>query len=387
MSEKYDSEINVVVDTIPDTMGTGKEYYIKVEANDGINNAVKESVYKIYNDAPPVVNSFTLKETSFDETTKHIKFDLTFDVKDPFDKYYVCVSDSDSTCSSYSQAYTDGYTIDGIYVKDKNGAILQETIKDFDIKFSGSYAQSTPVMLYLHVKDSHGNKTVKGTVYDACYVIGADGSATGKYGTTVNTYSHNKNDSDVAITANNCAGNCYYISDEKVSYEDENGNVVIGDKTELDSVSDEDARTWLKELSKKNADIYGTYTLTSTSYSEKVTNKICLKKKNTNVSLNCSFYNCFKVNKVMSKNVIGVYRHARSKSTTEKIDGKTYKCTGYYKGYSSSKASNGKDADLTENGNKYCAEAVEESGGPYAYDSSDSNPYIRGDDYSKPTKK
>ena len=73
-------------------------------------------------------------------------------------------------------------------------------------------------MLYLHVKDSHGNKTVKGTVYDACYVIGADGSATGKYGTTVNTYSHNKNDSDVAITANNCAGNCYYISYEKVSY-------------------------------------------------------------------------------------------------------------------------------------------------------------------------
>lgn len=390
LSNKYNQDISTIIQTIPDTMGTGKVYNVRIEASDGVSTTTSDKEYKIYNDTDPYIQSFAVTEQSY--TANNIKFKLKFSVKDPFDTYSICVSESKSSCSGgYSGSYEGGYVIDGIYVKNKSGALLYGEKSGVDVKFTKTYAESDSVQVYLHVKDSHGKTAVKGAVYDACYVNneGAD-TVSGVYGKVVNSYKFNDDVSDpgVKINRKNCGGNCYYISNDYLR--DSNGKILTdSDENKLTELDGDEsltthARNILKSLSGETSDIYGAYSLTSTYYSKKVTGKVCLTRRDNAVSLNCSYYRCFlNANSEMSSKVIGVYWNKKA-SYTQEIGGKTYTCRGYYKGYTSSRDSDSKKVNLTPNGKEYCDTAVEKENGPYSFKSSADNPYIRGNDYATP---
>ena len=88
-------------------MGTGKVYNVRIEASDGVSTTTSDKEYKIYNDTDPYIQSFAVTEQSY--TANNIKFKLKFSVKDPFDTYSICVSESKSSCSGgYSGSYEGG---------------------------------------------------------------------------------------------------------------------------------------------------------------------------------------------------------------------------------------------------------------------------------------
>mgnify|MGYP004634091245 FL=1 len=414
LSGKYGTEIVSSINGIAASdVSKGTVYQVKVEAYDGLNTSSEVKDYELYKDEAPVINSFKLTEKSFDNESKYITFRLDFDVKDPFDKYTICVTDNKDSCTNYSsKIYTGGYKIENHLVKDKSGALHQEIKDDYEIKFDGTYDEDTPVKLYLYVKDNHNKVSKAEAIYDACYSGVTGNSATATYGNTSNKYSFNDRAENpgVRINRNNCSGNCYYISNEPVyeEYEDENGEIQVkydenGEPiqkrdekgnviTELSSVTPSHRRTQLIEYSKNESiNVFGAYKMTSTYYSKKVANKVCTTKK-IDVNLNCSFYTCYKnKNGDMSQKVIGIVWYKYNKPVTKEYDGDTYDCNGYYRGYNSSyvKVKNNDDGTeskmviLTYNKTKYCDALVEKEDGPYAFKNS-SDPYIRGNDYDKP---
>lgn len=414
LSGKYGTEIVSSINGIAASdVSKGTVYQVKVEAYDGLNTSSEVKDYELYKDEAPVINSFKLTEKSFDKESKYITFRLDFDVKDPFDKYTICVTDNKDSCTNYSsKIYTGGYKIENHLVKDKSGALHQEIKDDYEIKFDGTYDEDTPVKLYLYVKDNHNKVSKAEAIYDACYSGVTGNSATATYGNTSNKYSFNDRAENpgVRINRNNCSGNCYYISNEPVyeEYEDENGEIQVkydenGEPiqkrdekgnviTELSSVTPSHRRTQLIEYSKNESiNVFGAYKMTSTYYSKKVANKVCTTKK-IDVNLNCSFYTCYKnKNGDMSQKVIGIVWYKYNKPVTKEYDGDTYDCNGYYRGYNSSyvKVKNNDDGTeskmviLTYNKTKYCDALVEKEDGPYAFKNS-SDPYIRGNDYDKP---
>lgn len=397
---KYGTEITSSIDGISDSdVSKGTVYQVKVEAFDGLNTSSKVEEYELYKDKAPVINSFKLTEKSFNKETKKITFRLDFDVKDPFDTYKVCINDNEKkkTCADdSSKSYTGGYKIENYLVKDKSGALHNEKIEGFEFEFEKAYSVEKDVILYLHVIDSHKNETVFGTTYDACYSNVTGSSATSEFGKTVNEYKYNTDtENSTEITMNSCKGNCYYISNDNLTYEDENGDVVISDQTEIDADEslEEHAKEILKSLSKKTSNIKGNYTLNTINYSKTVAKKQCSNKTENNINLNCSFYKCFinGYNK-MSKKVIGVVWNSNPIdsetgeiiSTTETI-GKSeevFTCTGYYMGYNSSYDKDSKTVKLTPNNKKYCDDAVERKKGPYAFNKNKDDSYIRGNDYA-----
>ena len=415
LSGKYGTEIISSIDGIDDSdVSKGTVYQVKVEAYDGLNTSSEVEKYELYKDEAPVINSFKLTEKSYNDETGEITFRLNFDVKDPFDKYTICVTDNKDSCTDYySKSYTGGYKIENYLVRDKNGALHQETKDDYKITFNGSYDKDTPVELYLYVKDNHNNVSKAEAIYDACYSNVTGDSATATYGNTSNKYSFNSNAENpgVRINRNNCSGNCYYISNEPVyeEYTDENGNTQLkydkngnpikkrdekGDViTELSSVTPSHRRKQLIKYSEdESIDVFGAYKMTSTYYAKKVAKKVCTTKE-IDVNLNCGFYTCFKnENGNMSQKVIGITWNKYDNPVTKEYDGTTYDCNGYYKGYNSSyvKVKNKNDGTesmmviLTYNKKKYCDALVEKEDGPYAFKKNSGNPYIRGNDYDKP---
>lgn len=398
LSGKYGTEITSLIDGIDDSdVSKGTVYEVKVVAYDGLNTSSEVKDYELYKDEAPVINSFKLTETNFNKETGEITFQLDFDVMDPFDKYTICVTDNEDSCTDYfSKIYTGGYKIENYLVKDKNGALHQEIKDDYKIIFSKKYNVDTPVKLYLYVKDNHNKVSKAEAIYDACYSNVTGDSATSEFGKTVNEYKYNNNaDNSTEITMNSCNGNCYYISNDKLTYEDENGDVVISNKTEIDADESltEHAKEILKSLSKKTSNINGNYTLNTINYSKTVAEKQCSNKPENNINLNCSFYKCFiNGNNKMSTKVIGVVWNSNPIdsetgeiiSTTETI-GKSkevFTCTGYYMGYNSSYDKDSKTVKLTPNKKKYCDDAVERKKGPYAFNENKDNPYIRGNDYA-----
>ena len=398
LSGKYGTEITSLIDGIDDSdVSKGTVYEVKVVAYDGLNTSSEVKDYELYKDEAPVINSFKLTETNFNKETGEITFQLDFDVMDPFDKYTICVTDNEDSCTDYfSKIYTGGYKIENYLVKDKNGALHQEIKDDYKIIFSKKYNVDTPVKLYLYVKDNHNKVSKAEAIYDACYSNVTGDSATSEFGKTVNEYKYNNDaDNSTEITMNSCNGNCYYISNDKLTYEDENGDVVISNKTEIDADESltEHAKEILKSLSKKTSNINGNYTLNTINYSKTVAKKQCSNKPENNINLNCSFYKCFiNGNNKMSTKVIGVVWNSNPIdsetgeiiSTTETI-GKSkevFTCTGYYMGYDSSYDKDSKTVKLTPNKKKYCDDAVERKKGPYAFNENKDNPYIRGNDYA-----
>lgn len=410
LSGNYGKELNTLVKGLPNAMGTGKTYVIKVEASDGLSTTSAVKKYKMYKDEAPVVNSFNIKEKSFDEDTNKVTFDVEFDVKDPFDTYKVCINEDSKagSCKNYGDSYDGGYKIEDYYVKDKAGVLVKESISDFDIEFVKTYSQDTDVKLYLHVLDNHGNETVYGTVYNACFTNVTIDTATATYGDSVNTYVYKKSAAapSVEIDRNSCSGNCYYISNDPIyeEYVDENGETQIkldenntpikkydsnGDElTELSSVTPNHTREQLISYSrKKSNNVYGTYIMTSTFNSKKVPNKACLTGSVNEVDLNCSFYTCF-LNGAgnMSSRVIGVVWHEYENETTEEFDNAVYTCLGYYKLYKSKYDPLTDKVTLTYRKKELCDSAVEDEdeGAPYLFKEDSANPYIRGNDYAQP---
>lgn len=421
LSGNYSKEISALVKGLPASMGSGKTYDIKVEATDGLSTSSAVKQYKLYSDAVPIVNSFKLTEKSFNTDTNKIRFDLSFEVKDPFDTYKVCINEDadEGSCKDYSKSYTGGYKIEDYFVKDKSDALLQETITDFDFKFEKTYDKETDVKLYLHVLDNHGNETVYGTVYSACFTNVDIETATATYGEATNSYTYKgTGENDKKINRKNCSGNCYYVSNEPTyEYEylldsagnpqkDDEGDFIMVIKTDakgdpivkkdkngndITELSGEEIKHRREQLIKYNGlssnSLRGTYKLTSNFNSLKVLNKACLTEEKE-VSLNCGSYQCFKnASNKMSSKVIGITWYEYDSPETKKIGKTTYTCKGYYKGYSSSYNKKTKEVELTEQENtKYCDQAVEKENGPYAFKEDADDPYIRGNDYAQPEK-
>ena len=65
---------------------------------------------------------------------------------------------------------------------------------------------------------------------------------------------------------------------------------------------------------------------------------------------------------------------------TDTLTGQKYTCTGYYKGYRANYNSSTEEVTLVETNDRYCAEAVDDEKGPFKFDSSAENPYLRTTD-------
>ena len=377
----------------------GQEYelYIKLYDSNGYGITSNVVNYQLYKDIAPVIQKFEMNQSN----TELEKVNITIAIEDPFDTYTYCMNDSetvnDNNCTFSTKQITANRLVDSVIqtteTKDlvlptyKNLPTLSQSIENLNNNVSPDQKdengnpiiiKTNNINLYLHVKDSHGNITTSGlkelvTCEDDRKTI----TSTHKYvdynPTTDPDMDDDINISDYVIgdiSANLCGGNCYFID---TSSDGVNANESFGYDR--------------KEYSKKTNRILGFYEYHYLEVDKGFPNNIACSKYDAEasdpISRRCDFHTCF-INKKneYSNKVIGLKKNKVDIEYmyTDTLTGQKYTCTGYYKGYRANYNSSTEEVTLVETNDRYCAEAVDDAKGPFKFNSSAENPYLRTTD-------
>ncbi len=111
-----------------------------------------KTYYQVYQDIEPEITKYTVSRQA--ETTSYQTLDISFIVSDPLDIYEYCISESDSLCENYTNNSYDGSLVDN------------EISITYSPTWGSSEEPSSEFLIYLYIKDSHGNVVVKSTFTD-----------------------------------------------------------------------------------------------------------------------------------------------------------------------------------------------------------------------------
>ena len=340
------------------TRPSGETYKIYAKIKDSYGKEVKsdEITYQLYTDLNPSIYSKNIvsgsriyKNTSGDVVTsldgiedtsdysEYTRLKIRFSVDDPLDKYSVCVSDNNSTCSNYQGLYDGNNCTGGQCNKQRNDYVIY-----YDK--AGFIENGDNVNLYLFAKDSYNN-VVSTALYDeeyteclyqneeeGTYVYEFDSESTNSH------YGHT-----TPISIDRCAGKCYY------------------DDSYTGTVNN----------------IFARYSARIT-YTDKFNSSITCNSGDPVVvdyEATCDFKDCFYKNNTYNRNAIGTRLHAEANPWVAIINEHSYNCTGYYTLYLSSYNEGDESITLTKTNTKICNTAL--ANGEYDYDSNSVNPYVR----------
>ena len=343
------------------TRPTGQTYtiYSKIKDSYGEEVKSKELTYKVYTDKAPSIYQTNIVsgtriyknangdiDTSLDNIVDptgynpYTRLKIRFSVDDPYDKYSVCISTNNSTCTLYQGTY-DGNNC--------GSESCSNTRKSYTIEYDkpGFIEDGNLVKLYLFVKDSYNitnsvelfNDTYTEcndtNVEDATYVYEFDSELTNT------TYGHTN-----SITMDRCGGKCYHYNSSDATI----NNVFAMYKQKI-------------------------------TYPDKFNSGVTCNADNPeeiDYSASCDFKDCFYKNNNYNRNAIGTRLVIDEEPWTTTIREHIYTCSGHYNLYLSSYTEGNEKITLTKTNTKICNTAL--ANGEYDYDSSSANPYVRVDD-------
>ena len=338
--------------------------YSKIKDSYGAEVKTNEVLYEMYKDEAPDITSINgVYDAEYDDDGKLVSssnYRVGFKAIDQLDTYTYCISNSNSTCSTYSTTSISG--------DDQNYHIA--TISDIS---------DTNATLYLYLKDASGKVSSRSFTFEDYISCKYEAYGTSKY-----TYS----DLDSSKTY------YYYDNDDDDVDEDDSSYEVDEDKTcqqipgchEISGSSyqkismDYCSGKCYKSYSENN-DKFGYYLLKVT-YKDAFDTSISCDTSNgdSNNSLlykaGCDYKDCFKKNNKYAT-AIGIDKNTDPIGFTYDDGGTPKKCYEYYDEYISSYAEGDANITLTKTPNKICATLVDR--GDYNYNSSSSNPYVRVD--------
>lgn len=326
--------------------GESFSIYSVIKDSYGVETQSSKLTYKLYTDmAPSIYQATIVSGTMFysngssevesldgiedpSDYGEYTRLNIRFTVDDPYDKYRVCVSNTNS-CSNYLRKEYPGNECNGSSCTNRAAYEIQY-VKDGFINEGDNFT------LYFFVRDSYG--VVTSTVlYDEVYHECDD---------TIGKYEYELVPESTPITTSSCQGKCYYYNSNEGT----------------------------------TNSLFGTYK-TTIRYKDRLNNGISCNEDNPvieNRVESCDFIECFNVNNNYQRNAIGTKYIRDDSNWTILINNTNYVCTGHYVLYLSSYKAYDEKITLTPTDTKICAEAV--SAGEYNYNSQDANPWIRVDD-------
>jgi hypothetical protein len=380
----YDGQVYTIYSYIKDTAGN-------TTVSDSVTYSLKENQSPIIQDATVSNSESSDSDTEFNSKTAYIHFV----VSDEDDYVYACVSENSSTCTNYSSTLFDGSSLDTYTV----------TYTNNNWTYDGSKKT-----LYLFIKDRKGRIV---TSSGLSYTLYKECDKTNSEDTNASYTAVNSNDK---ISASKCSGKCYYwdtvySTDENGYYLDKNksivykvdadgnllntsgkvvytvdsdGNYLDSSKKVVDkSVVFKDVDVILAESD--TAGISAKYKRTI-SYADKFikdttgSSTYCLQVKDQVYEEHCDFVDCFynpKKSSYVSK-AIGITEVTTSNIYyTYEYNGKVYSTNKYYKLYSSSYNDGDEYITLDLTGYKLLPSLVDDATGPFTYNSSSDDPYLR----------
>lgn len=244
--------------------------YFKVKDNYGLTDTTDPVVeYNLMTDETPEIRSVSLESAAEGYNSNNVK--VSFSVYDFQDTYKACISTTNSCANDKYFSNTDGHDFTGDN---------QEYTVNFDgaanAGWSSTYQEEENTkILYLFVKDSHGNVVSRQLSYELHKLCSNPEKVTkiSEYP----TYVHGESSAGLEITAYNCNGMC--LKEYKT--------------TELEHRN---------SLSGTNS-IYGNYNKTI-SYRDTLVNLEC--NQTDEVTLYCNYVNCFDTGNTKNPNVISL---------------------------------------------------------------------------------
>ena len=314
--------------------------YSKIKDSYGAEETTDEVIYVLYKDQAP---SITTVDAVYDYDEAHdvtSNYRVSFKATDYSDTYTYCISNSDSTCTTYSTTPISG--------DDNNYQVVNIS--------SVSNDEDT---FYLYLKDSKGKISKRSFVYQKYAQCEFEA-----YGTSSYTYE----DLDSSKTYK-------YYADNGVDYEDISGS--SNKKITIDLCS---GKCYGSHSSSNN--IYGYYLL-KVNYKDRFnTSTSCDSSQgqsddNRLYKASCDFHDCFKKGDSYVRRAIGLTKHDDPVGFTYDSGSGSEICYEYYNVYTSSYTAGDQFISLTKTPDKVCASLVDS--GKFDYKASDVDPYVRVD--------
>lgn len=324
------------------TPPNGETYLIYAKLKDSYDKVTTapELSYKLINDMnPSIFYSNIIKGTRITSNgNTYTRLKVEFSVDDPYDKFQVCVSENESTCTNYNSQW---FTANNCSV-----ANCAKVRTDYSIEYDkpGAINEGDHIELYLFVKDSYGNvssETLYSGDYQSCKEKDEE-DASYEY-----EFNSSLTNSELGhtqpISIDRCGGQCYYYDPIK----EEVNEIFSYYKTKI------------KYTDKFNSDVVcnnGNYEISSNMYA-------------------CDFKDCFYKNNNYNRYAIGTTLIHDSEVWTANINGHDYSCDSHYKLYLSSYTTGNREITLTPTNTRICKSAFD--AGEYDYSSTATEPYVR----------
>ena len=331
--------------------------YSKIKDSYGAETKTDEVLYEMYKDKAPEITSVNgVYDAVYDNAgllTSSSNYRVAFKAVDHLDTFTYCISNSDTTCSTYSTTPIDG--------------------DDLNYHVASISSVSDPeATLYLYLKDSSGKVTKRSFGFENYVSCKYDAYGTSKY-----TYSdlnssktYHYYDEDYTYTESDdgkdCSDipKCHEISGS--SYQKISMDYCSGKCYKSYSVNNNKFGYYLLKVTYKDA----FNTSTSCDTSAGASDDALLYRAS------CDFQDCFKKGSTYAR-AIDITKYEVPVGITFDDGSGSVSCTEYYDEYISSYTNGDARITLTKTPNMICASRVDS--GEFDYNSSSSNPYVRVD--------